>query len=124
MRSHQAGRKLPLLQLLGCVAVFSVFVFTIQSSFFADNNRKLDLQPEDIQILSDFQSSVQQCVANRGLGLSAHIIDHCNLILKFPEGTNSTWYNAQFKVFEALEFKYNVCEAVLLWEQVCASFFL
>jgi hypothetical protein len=62
--------------------------------------------------------------ANRGLGLSAHIIDHCNLILKFPEGTNSTWYNAQFKVFEALEFKYNVCEAVLLWEQVCASFFL
>lgn len=29
--------------------------------------------------------------ANRGLGLTAHIIDHCNLILKFPEGTNSTW---------------------------------
>lgn len=28
---------------------------------------------------------------DRGLGLSAHIIDHCNLILKFPQGTNSTW---------------------------------
>lgn len=29
--------------------------------------------------------------ANRGLGLTAHIIDHCNVILKFPQGTNSTW---------------------------------
>ncbi|KAJ0789748.1 putative glycosyl transferase family 29, GT29-like superfamiliy [Helianthus annuus] len=31
-------------------------------------------------------------MANRGFGLTAHIIDHCKLILKFPEGTNSTWY--------------------------------
>uniref|UniRef100_A0A0D3DYD9 Sialyltransferase-like protein n=1 Tax=Brassica oleracea var. oleracea TaxID=109376 RepID=A0A0D3DYD9_BRAOL len=121
MRSHhQGGRsKLTVLQLLCAVAVFSVLLFTIQSSFFSDNaNRKVNiLRPEDIQILSEFQSSVQQCVGDRGLGLSAHIIDHCNLILKFPQGTNSTWYNAQFKIFEPLEFKYNVCEAVLLWEQ-------
>ncbi|KAL0654373.1 hypothetical protein Bca4012_097064 [Brassica carinata] len=121
MRSHhQGGRsKLTVLQLLCAVAVFSVLLFTIQSSFFSDNaNRKVNiLRPEDIQILSEFQSSVQQCVRDRGLGLSAHIIDHCNLILKFPQGTNSTWYNAQFKIFEPLEFKYNVCEAVLLWEQ-------
>ena len=83
---------------------------------------------------------------DRGLGLSAHSIDHCNLILKFPQGTNNTWvcltafffwnfigfeeiklshlfsifqwqYNKQFKIFEPLEFKYNVCEALLLWEQ-------
>ncbi|KAL0694635.1 hypothetical protein Bca4012_061815 [Brassica carinata] len=26
-------------------------------------------------------------------------------------------YNKQFKIFEPLEFKYNVCEALLLWEQ-------
>ncbi|CAH8356022.1 unnamed protein product [Eruca vesicaria subsp. sativa] len=26
-----------------------------------------------------------------GFGLSAHITDHCNLVLKFPAGTNSTW---------------------------------
>ncbi|XP_073049729.1 sialyltransferase-like protein 1 isoform X2 [Primulina eburnea] len=55
--------------------------------------------------------------ANRGHGLTAHIIDHCNLVLKFPEGTNSTWYNEQFKIFEPLEYKYDVCEAILLWEQ-------
>ncbi|KAK8967632.1 hypothetical protein KSP40_PGU006633 [Platanthera guangdongensis] len=27
-------------------------------------------------------------------------------------------YNAQFKVFETLEYHYDVCEAILLWEQV------
>ncbi|KAG2305455.1 hypothetical protein Bca52824_034106, partial [Brassica carinata] len=31
-------------------------------------------------------------------------------------------YNKQFKIFEPLEFKYNVCEALLLWEQVRAFF--
>ncbi|CAI9111603.1 OLC1v1011862C1 [Oldenlandia corymbosa var. corymbosa] len=72
---------------------------------------------EQISILSDFQSSLQQCVANRGLGLTAHIIDHCKLVLKFPPGTNSTWYNAQFKIYEPLEYNYDVCEAILLWEQ-------
>ncbi|KAL8134988.1 hypothetical protein AgCh_009856 [Apium graveolens] len=30
-------------------------------------------------------------LANRGLGLTTHIIDHYKLVLKFPEGTNSTW---------------------------------
>ncbi|XP_034568638.1 sialyltransferase-like protein 5 isoform X1 [Setaria viridis] len=52
-----------------------------------------------------------------GLGLTADIIDHCKLVLKFPKGTNSTWYNTQFKIFEPLEYKYDVCETILLWEQ-------
>ncbi|KAL0450845.1 UNVERIFIED_CONTAM: Sialyltransferase-like protein 1 [Sesamum latifolium] len=64
-----------------------------------------------------FQIYILANLANRGLGLTAQIIDHCNLILKFPEGTNSTWYNEQFKIFEPLEYKYDVCEAILLWEQ-------
>ncbi|KAK4493414.1 hypothetical protein RD792_017686 [Penstemon davidsonii] len=116
---RKASSRTPtLLHLLCAAAVFSLFVFAIQSYFFAGNNRiSSKINKLDVQILSDFQSTVQQCVANRGLGLTAHIIDHCNLILKFPEGTNSTWYNAQFKIFEPLEYKYDVCEAILLWEQ-------
>ncbi|MQM08791.1 hypothetical protein Taro_041647 [Colocasia esculenta] len=43
---------------------------------------------EEIRTLFDFQSRVQQCV-----------------------------YNEQFKVFEPLEYTYDVCDAVLLWEQ-------
>lgn len=30
----------------------------------------------------------------------------------------TTQYNAQFKIFEPLEYQYDVCEAILLWEQV------
>lgn len=97
-------------------ALFSLILFAIQSSFFSGSLYS-DRNSETIRILSQFQSSLQQCVANRGLGLTAHIIDHCTLILKFPKGTNSTWYNAQFKKFEPLEFQYDVCEAIILWEQ-------
>ncbi|KAM1111694.1 hypothetical protein ACFX2I_044671 [Malus domestica] len=124
MRSHRQAsssnnlnRRPTILYLVCSVAFFSLLLFAIQSSLFA-GNQKLDLHTQrDVRVLSEFQSTVKQCVANRGLGLTAHIIDHCNLTLKFPEGTNSTWYNEQFKKFEALEYHYNVCEALLLWEQ-------
>ncbi|CAM9003402.1 unnamed protein product [Rhodiola kirilowii] len=106
-----------LIHLLCATALFSALVFLVQSSFFTGSQRNGNVSRRDIEILSGFQSSVQQCVANRGLGLTARIIDHCKLIMKFPEGTNSTWYNAQFKVFEPLEYTYDVCEAILLWEQ-------
>ncbi|KAL2240687.1 UNVERIFIED_CONTAM: Sialyltransferase-like protein 1 [Sesamum indicum] len=106
-----------LLHLLCAAAILSLFVFAINSSFSAGNQQITKTNKLDLRILSDFQSTLQQCVANRGLGLTAQIIDHCNLILKFPEGTNSTWYNEQFKIFEPLEYKYDVCEAILLWEQ-------
>ncbi|XP_042413142.1 sialyltransferase-like protein 5 [Zingiber officinale] len=102
--------------LLLAALVFSALVVSIQSSLFTGTRTSV-ADSEEIRILSDFQSTVQQCVASRGLGLTAEIIDHCKLVLKFPQGTNSTWYNAQFKIFEPLEYKYDVCEAILLWEQ-------
>ncbi|KAK3039161.1 hypothetical protein RJ639_028907 [Escallonia herrerae] len=113
---NSTTRRPALLHLLCAACIFSLVVFAIQSRFFTAN-QKIDSNTEQVRILSEFQSTVQQCVANRGLGLTAHIIDHCKLVLKFPEGTNSTWYNAQFKVFEPLEYTYDVCEAILLWEQ-------
>lgn len=33
----------------------------------------------------------------------------------------TTQYNAHFKIFEPLEYQYDVCEAILLWEQVGVS---
>eukprot|EP00268_Persea_americana_P032054 TRINITY_DN3137_c0_g1_i4.p1 TRINITY_DN3137_c0_g1~~TRINITY_DN3137_c0_g1_i4.p1 ORF type:complete len:480 (+),score=87.30 TRINITY_DN3137_c0_g1_i4:149-1588(+) len=115
-----ANRSRPTVFLLLCAAFFFCFLLlSLQSTFFftAKKPSSLSISKEEISILSDFQSRVQQCVASKGLGLTAHIIDHCKLILKFPEGTNSTWYNAQFKIFEPLEYQYDVCEAILLWEQ-------
>ncbi|KAK4392822.1 Sialyltransferase-like protein 1 [Sesamum angolense] len=136
-----------LLHLLCATAILSLFVFAINSSFSAGNilcsllpfhhftpllahnlpnslfylpgNQQITKTNKlDLGILSDFQSTLQQCVANRGLGLTAQIIDYCNLILKFPEGLIAPGlYNEQFKIFEPLEYKYDVCEAILLWEQ-------
>lgn len=146
MRGHKAGgfnanshhtRRPTVIYLVFAAAFFALLVFAIQFSFFTGGGdggagggvtseqndpqavtQKLDLTAQqDSKILFDFQSSLQQCVANRGLGLTAHIIDHCNLVLQFPKGTNSTWYNEQFKIYEPLEYKYNTCEALLLWEQ-------
>ncbi|KAL5710562.1 purple acid phosphatase [Ranunculus cassubicifolius] len=119
LRPHlkgSASSRRPTVLLLVCVAVFfSLLVLAIQNSF--TGNQKYNSSQEQIRILSGFQSKVQQCVANRGFGLTAHIVDHCKLILKFPKGTNSTWYNEQFKIYEPLEYTYDVCEAILLWEQ-------
>ncbi|PKA64030.1 hypothetical protein AXF42_Ash005042 [Apostasia shenzhenica] len=114
-KSSTVSRQPIVFLLLSAALFFSIVVVSIQSFFFT--GRKSHLNMEGIAILSDFQSRVQQCVARRGLGLTADIIDHCRLVLKFPEGTNSTWYNSQFKIFEPLEYQYDVCEAILLWEQ-------
>ncbi|CAL9198534.1 unnamed protein product [Musa hybrid cultivar] len=114
--SAPSRRPAVVVLLLGASLVFSALVVTIQSSFFTGSRRSL-VGREEIRVPSDLQTRLQQCVASRGLGLTADIIDHCKLVLKFPEGTNSTWYNAQFKIFEPLEYKYDVCEAILLWEQ-------
>ncbi|GAA0138748.1 transferase [Lithospermum erythrorhizon] len=112
------GYRRPIIQyLLLAASAFSLLVFAFQSSFFAGNQTILAVNKQDIQILSKFQSNVKQCVANRGLGLTAKIIDHCKLVLKFPEGTDSRWFNKQFKSFEPLEYSYDVCETLLLWEQ-------
>ncbi|XP_022725800.1 LOW QUALITY PROTEIN: sialyltransferase-like protein 1 [Durio zibethinus] len=128
MRSPHSHKKPALLPLVCAAAFFSVLVFGIQSSFFSGSSNKIldlskeqvrvsDLNTEEVGILSDFQTSIKQCVANRGLGLTAHVIDHCKLVLKFPQGTNSTWYNEQFKVYEPLEYSYDICDTILLWEQ-------
>ncbi|XP_019457242.1 PREDICTED: sialyltransferase-like protein 1 [Lupinus angustifolius] len=116
LSSLSTNRRPTILYLVFAVSIFSLFLFAIQSSFFSGSINS-HRNAETIRILFQFQSTLQQCVANRGLGLTAHIVDHCKLILKYPEGTNSTWYNAQFKKFEPLEYNYNMCETILLWEQ-------
>ncbi|KAM7251750.1 hypothetical protein ACFE04_023633 [Oxalis oulophora] len=114
--SNSSNKRYTFLQLLLIAVCFCFLIFAIQSSLFSGYLKSDPISPQ-IHTLSNFQANVQQCVAKRGLGLTAQIIDHCKLVLKFPQGTNSTWYNAQFKIFEPLEYKYDVCEAILLWEQ-------
>ncbi|XP_020219607.2 sialyltransferase-like protein 1 [Cajanus cajan] len=94
MRPHKqvpsVNRRPTVLYLVCAAAFFSLFLFYLQSSFFAGSLYS-DRNSETIRVLSNFQSTVQHCVDNRGLGLTAHVVDHCKLILKYPKDTNSTW---------------------------------
>ncbi|KAF3784597.1 Sialyltransferase-like protein 1 [Nymphaea thermarum] len=108
-------RRPTTITLLFIVFSFALLVFAIQ--FSLTRSRRNELRDKSILRLYQLQSQLQQCVANKGLGLTAEIVDHCKLILKFPEGTNSTWYNKQFNKYEALDYPYDICEAILLWEQ-------
>ncbi|RDX84265.1 Sialyltransferase-like protein 1, partial [Mucuna pruriens] len=78
-----------ILYLVYVTALFFILLFYIQSSFFIDS----------LSLDRNFEI-IYQCVGNKGLGLTTHIIDHCKFILKYPEGTNNIWYNVKFKKFE------------------------
>ena len=87
--NNGSSRRLTLLHLVCAAALFSLVVFVIQSSFFAGSSSLIslylrhqflnifakilfktsgyqqplaDLNKEEVRILSDFQSSIQQCV--------------------------------------------------------------
>nr|CCH47222.1 similar to sialyltransferase-like protein [Lupinus angustifolius] len=129
LSSLNSNRRPTILYLVFAVSFFSLFLFAIQSSFFSACMSDLNQLTSEIGGFAKLSKSEpldedrgtyipnRVLIANRGLGLTAHIIDHCKLVLKYPEGTNSTWYNAQFKKFEPLEYNYDMCETILLWEQ-------
>ncbi|GFY85142.1 similar to MALE GAMETOPHYTE DEFECTIVE 2 [Actinidia rufa] len=91
-KASSSSKRPALLHLVGAAAIFSLIVFAIQSALFT-GTKKLDTNREEVRILSNFQAHVQQCV-----------------------------YNEQFKIFEPLEYNYDVCEAILLWEQKYAKY--
>ncbi|KAL4201477.1 hypothetical protein AMTRI_Chr02g258820 [Amborella trichopoda] len=110
------NRPPTVLLLLFLALTSSIVILAIQSTFFSGAGKN-GVTSRDISDLFAFQNKIQQCVATKGLGLTAHVIDHCKLVLKFPKDTNSTWYNVQFKRYEPLEYPFDVCETILLWEQ-------
>ncbi|XWS64374.1 hypothetical protein CRYUN_Cryun06bG0180700 [Craigia yunnanensis] len=101
MRSPHSHKKLALLSLV-CATAFFVSSSFRNPIFF---------------LLSLHLLSFNWVQTNRGLGLTAYFMDHCKLVLKFPQGTNCTWYNDQFKIYEPLEYSYDICDTILLWEQ-------
>eukprot|EP00252_Welwitschia_mirabilis_P001268 TRINITY_DN11160_c0_g1_i2.p1 TRINITY_DN11160_c0_g1~~TRINITY_DN11160_c0_g1_i2.p1 ORF type:complete len:120 (-),score=0.76 TRINITY_DN11160_c0_g1_i2:307-666(-) len=108
-------RRLVWILLLFALA-FSIAVISIQYFLFSGIHR-YDLKKKQIKTLYAFQNRIQKCVKRNGLGLEAHIVDHCKIIFAYPAGTNSTWYNEQFKIYEPLEYTFDVCDAIVLWKQ-------
>lgn len=97
------------------VLSFALALLAAQWIFFSGFDKQV--LEHDISTLKTFQQQVQQCVETNGLGLVAYPVDHCKMVLKYPDGTNSSWFNRQFKIFEPLEYGFDVCESLLIWEQ-------
>lgn len=113
-RSSKSPLSRPLF-LASSVLLLPLLLFAAQWLFFPGFEKR-DLEKE-FRTLKRFQQQVQQCVETNGLGLAAHPVDHCEIIMRYPEGTNSSWFNQQFKTYEPLEYRFDVCESLLLWEQ-------
>ncbi|PKH69520.1 hypothetical protein CRG98_050113 [Punica granatum] len=56
-------RRPTVVHLVCAAALLTAFVFVFQSSFFAGNQNS-NLNRVEVRVLSDFQSSVQQCVVS------------------------------------------------------------
>lgn len=83
---------------------------------------RFDAQPfiseDDVNALEYLQTSFKQCVRANGLGLQALRKDYCRAILIFPRDTVPKWKDPKTGELERLSFEFNLCEALVTWEQV------
>lgn len=74
---------------------------------------------EDLEALQSLKNSFQKCVISNGLGLKAVSgREYCQVILQFPSDTIPKWRDPKTGEVEGLSFSFNLCEAVVTWEQV------
>lgn len=105
LRSHRLQLVLPAMSVV-LIALWLLYLYTDRIGHAAD-----------AALMRTFLGLVARCVESRGLGLEAEVVDECNMLLRYPNGTNSTWYNRQFRKMEPTQFLFNVCETVAIWEQ-------
>lgn len=117
MKGAKRLHQRPLVLLLVLSALVFLFGILAAQYFLFSGIQNYDANKKNVKTLYSLQKQVKKCVQRNGLGLMAHIVDHCKLVLAYPEGTNSTWYNQQFKYYEPLEYSFDICETILLWEQ-------
>lgn len=99
-----------------CVFLLALALLATQWLLFPRDLKSL-ASKADFSTMRSFHQQLHQCVETNGLGLTAYSINECEMVLKYPEGTNSSWFNQQFKTYEPLEYRFDVCESLLLWEQ-------
>lgn len=115
-RSSKPFNTRPLLLASSWVLLLALALLAAQWFLFPRGLKNPDSE-EDVATMRRFHQHVQQCVETNGLGLAAFSINECEVVLKYPEGTNSSWFNQQFKTYEPLEYRFDVCQSILLWEQ-------
>lgn len=119
MRTTRSSKPIytrPLVLASSCFLLLALALLATQWLLFPRDLKILTSEP-DFSTMRSFHQQLQQCVEMNGLGLTAYSINECEIVLKYPEGTNSSWFNQQFKTYEPLEYRFDVCESLLLWEQ-------
>eukprot|EP00250_Pteridium_aquilinum_P005035 c15195_g1_i1 orf=93-1538(+) len=119
MRTTRSSKPIytrPLLLASSGVLLLALALLATQWLLFPRDLKRLASEA-DVSTMRTFHQHLQQCVEANGLGLTSYSINECEIVLKYPEGTNSSWFNQQFKTYEPLEYRFDVCESLLLWEQ-------
>ncbi|MQM04769.1 hypothetical protein Taro_037576, partial [Colocasia esculenta] len=130
MRILQWGLVVALVASLSAILIFIVGVpnsdfgcsfplSALSLSLFSAADSFGSLPNEDLKALLSLQSSFAKCVKTNGLGLQAASgRDCCQVTMIFPEDTMPMWRDPKSGELEGLSFDFNLCEAILAWEQV------
>eukprot|EP00250_Pteridium_aquilinum_P012968 c21052_g1_i1 orf=447-1775(-) len=112
--------KLLRISLVLAVAAWLVasLVYIIALSATKGRPSSQTLAPQDRLALDELRKGFQQCVASNGFGLQAEFKGDCRLSMKFPSDTIPKWKDPKSGELEGLSYHFNLCETLLLWEQI------
>uniref|UniRef100_A0A1D1XWE4 CMP-N-acetylneuraminate-beta-galactosamide-alpha-2,3-sialyltransferase 2 n=1 Tax=Anthurium amnicola TaxID=1678845 RepID=A0A1D1XWE4_9ARAE len=92
--------------LTASLSAILIFIAGVPNS----DDSSMSLSEEDFRALLSLQNSFKKCVAASGR-------DHCQVTLKFPPDTVPMWRDEKSGELEGLSFDFNLCEAIVTWEQ-------
>ncbi|KAI5084199.1 hypothetical protein GOP47_0000368 [Adiantum capillus-veneris] len=76
------------------------------------------LSPQDRSALDKLRNDFRQCVESNGFGLRAEFKGSCLLTMSFPSDTIPKWKDPKTGDLEGLSYGFDLCETLLLWEQI------
>ncbi|CAA6663173.1 unnamed protein product [Spirodela intermedia] len=104
-----------LVSLTACLSAILVFIVGVPNSYYLYGS----VSEEDLRAVFTLRNSFRKCVKANGLGMEAvDGRDDCQITLKFPQDTVPMWKDPKSGELEGLSFDFNLCEAVVTWEQV------
>ncbi|KMZ66746.1 Alpha-sialyltransferase, family GT29 [Zostera marina] len=112
-------RILPLglaVALVSGLTAILIYILGLSSNFYD----YIRLSDADLDALIDLKRDFRKCVNTNGLGLTAFgdDTDYCKITIQYPNNTESKWIDPKSGEHEGLSFEFNLCEAVVTWEQV------
>ncbi|CAD6248338.1 unnamed protein product [Miscanthus lutarioriparius] len=116
----RAAPALRVLPLALAAAIFSgLTAILIYLSGISSSHGGARLSEADLAALAALRGSFSKCVDANGLGLKAVTgEDYCRVVIQYPSDTVSKWRDPITHKVEGLSFEFNLCEAVVSWEQV------